>query len=39
MMAGFYKTFRDEGREEGDLEGRREILKRHVRTKFGPLPE
>ncbi len=39
MMASFYKTFRDEGREEGDLEGRREILKRHVRTKFGPLPE
>ena len=39
LMAGFYKTFRDEGREEGDLEGRREILKRHIRTKFGPLPE
>ena len=39
MMARFYKTARDEGREEGELAGRREILKRHIRTKFGSLPE
>ena len=39
MMARFHKTFRDEGREEGELAGRREILKRHIRTKFGSLPE
>lgn len=39
MMARFYKTARDDGREEGELAGRREILKRHIRKKFGSLPE
>ena len=39
MMASFYRTFRDEGREEGELAGRRETLKRHIRTKFGSLSE
>ena len=39
MMARFYTAFRDEGREEGELAGRRETLKRHIRTKFGSLSE
>ncbi len=34
-----YKTMRDDGQEEGEVEGRREILKRQLRTKFGSLPE
>ena len=39
MMARFYRKFRDEGRKEGELAGRREPLKRHIRTKFGSLSE
>lgn len=39
MMARFYKTFHDEGRDDGELEGRREILKHQIKTKFGPLPD
>ena len=38
-FAHTYKTMRDDGQEEGEVEGRREILKRQLTAKFGSLPE